>query len=65
MEAYVTEDRTPTAGRWRLEIVGNAVEFTAAVTAAAAEKMGLAVSLIVSATLQISLFVTPFLVISS
>lgn len=44
-------------------IVGNAGEFTAAVSAAMAGKMGLAVSLIVSATLQISLFVTPFLVI--
>ncbi|KAH8699196.1 putative vacuolar calcium ion transporter [Talaromyces proteolyticus] len=44
-------------------IVGNAGEFTAAVSAARAGKMGLGVSLIVSATLQISLFVTPFLVI--
>ncbi|OKL58540.1 hypothetical protein UA08_06273 [Talaromyces atroroseus] len=44
-------------------IVGNAGEFTAAVSAAMSGKMDLAVSLIVSATLQIALFVTPFLVL--
>lgn len=44
-------------------IVGNAGEFTAAVNGAKAGKMDLAIGLIVSATLQIALFVTPFLVI--
>lgn len=44
-------------------IVGNAGEFTTTVKAAIAGKMDLAIGVIVGATLQIALFVTPFLVL--
>jgi calcium/proton exchanger len=44
-------------------IVGNAGELTTAVSAAMSNKLNLAIGLVVSSTLQIALFVTPFLVI--
>jgi calcium/proton exchanger cax len=44
-------------------IVGNAGEFFAAVSMAMKGKLDLAISMIVGATLQIALFVTPFMVI--
>lgn len=44
-------------------IVGNAGEFVTTVNAAMASKMDLAIGVIVGSTLQIALFVTPFLVI--
>ncbi|KAA8651019.1 hypothetical protein EYZ11_010033 [Aspergillus tanneri] len=44
-------------------IVGNAGEFSTTVNAAMKGKMGLAIGVIVGSTLQIALFVTPFMVI--
>jgi calcium/proton exchanger cax len=44
-------------------IVGNAGEYATTVKAAMKDKLNLAVSVVVGSTLQIALFVTPFLVI--
>lgn len=44
-------------------IVGNAGEYATTVAAAMAGKLDLAISIVVGSTLQIALFVTPFLVI--
>jgi len=53
----------PFIGLIIVPIVGNAGEYVAAVNASMKDNLNLAISLVVGATLQIALFVTPFLVI--
>lgn len=53
----------PFIGLIIVPIVGNAGEYVTAVSASVRDKLDLAISLVVGSTLQIALFVTPFLVI--
>jgi len=53
----------PFIGLIIVPIVGNAGEYVTAVSASMRNKLDLAVSLVVGSTLQIALFVTPFMVI--